>query len=387
MPDLWKGCGTALPALLLGPLRRYRSWPLAERQLSDPDGGQAGALRTALRGRGVGSLKQIAAPPARRPAPGRVSGIVLVLALILGLSAPPSQALDSKVLESVVSVLPLWPGRGQGESGSSDRLDEPEGTAVAIQSGGYLVTALHVIGRAKEISVRLSDGRVLDASVLGRDPATDLAVLRIDEDLPVPEFGTRPGLASPVCAIGNQFGLDLSVTCGVVSATRRSGVGFNAVEDFIQTDAVVNPGASGGALVDPDGRLVGILSAIFTKDSDADIGVNFAVSLELTLRVVADLIAHGRVIRARSGLHVRDLTRAERRTAAGARVIRVSPGSVADRAGLQPDDLVISVAGRRIRQASDVTSAIQLHRPGETVSLHIRRRNELLSLTLELLQR
>ena len=308
------------------------------------------------------------------------------LALLIGLlfQTVPSQALDPRVLDSVVSVLPIWPAEDRGSGDGTGRLEEPEGSAVAIRSGGYLVTALHVIGRAEEIMVRLNDGQLMGARILGRDPATDLAVLKIERDLPVPALGSRPDLASPVCSIGNQFGLGLSVTCGVVSATARSGIGFNPIEDFIQTDAVINPGASGGGLVDSDGRLVGILSAIFTKDSDANIGVNFAVSLDLTLRVVDDLIVHGRVIRGRSGLRVRDLTRAELALESGARIVRIHPGSAAERAGLQVDDLVVSVAGRPIKRASDVTSAIHIHRPGDSVTFRIRRQGQTYPVSLTL---
>jgi S1-C subfamily serine protease len=241
-----------------------------------------------------------------------------------------------------------------------------------------------VVGRASEILLRLNDGRVVPAALAGSDPATDLALLKAELDLPVPESGARPGLAAPVCAIGNQFGLGLSVTCGVVSAVARSGVGFNPIEDFIQTDATVNPGASGGALVDGEGRLVGVLSAIFTKSSDADIGVNFAVSLEMTRRVVDDLIAHGRVIRARSGLLVEDLDGGARRTLTGARVTRVSAGSAAAEAGIQPGDVVTAVAGRAIARASDVTSAMQLQRPGDRVEVALRREAGAISVTLEL---
>jgi S1-C subfamily serine protease len=312
---------------------------------------------------------------------GLRSRTLAALVLLLSAAAGPARAFDPAVLDSVVSVLPLWPGYGQG--GTPERPDgrpplrppgaEPEGTAVAIKPGGYLVTALHVVARAVEITVRLADGRLRPARLAGRDPATDLALLEIDEDLPVLPIGPEPALGAPVCAIGNQFGLGLSVTCGVVSATRRSGVGFNPIEDFIQTDATVNPGASGGALVDGEGRLVGILSAIFTKDSDADIGVNFAVSTALTLRVVEDLIAHGRVIRARAGLALGELEDAERAELAGVRVLRVTPGGAAERAGVQAGDILTAIADRTIRKRSDATSALQLFRPGERVGLRVLR--------------
>ena len=298
--------------------------------------------------------------------------LVAGLLLAAGLWAP-AQAFEPKVLDSVVSVLPLWPGYQQGGGLSGPAAEEPEGTAVAIKPGGYLVTALHIVDRAVDIEVRLANGRLAPARLIGRDPATDLAVLKIEADLPPLAPGPEPALGAPVCAVGNPFGLDLSVTCGVVSATGRSGVGFNPIEDFVQTDASVNPGASGGALVDSDGRLVGILSAIFTKDSDADIGVNFAVSTRLTLRVVDDLIAHGRVIRPQPGFVLEDLSPDQRRHATGARVAAVVPDCPAAKAGLVVGDTVTAVAGRTLRKASDGTSAIYLHRPGERLPLSVLR--------------
>ena len=147
----------------------------------------------------------------------------------------------------------------------------------------------------------------LAAEIIGRDPLTDIALLKIDMDLPLLIPGPEPALGDKVCALGNPSGLGLSLSCGVVSALHRTGTGFNPMEDFIQTDAAVNPGGSGGALLDGDDRLVGLVSAIFTKDSDANIGVNFAASHALVMRVTEDLAAHGRVIRGKSGLRVEDL--------------------------------------------------------------------------------
>jgi S1-C subfamily serine protease len=174
------------------------------------------------------------------------------------------------------------------------------------------------------------------------------------------------------------------VTCGVVSALHRSGTGFNPIEDFVQTDASVNPGASGGPLVDAQGRLVGVLSAIFTKDADADIGINFAASVALVRRVTDDLIDHGRVIRARSGLRVADLELAERARLVGARVLSVVPGGAAEAAGLAAGDVILRVGARQIRRASDVVGALQLYRPGERVALSVMRTGAERELEVEL---
>jgi S1-C subfamily serine protease len=304
--------------------------------------------------------------------------------LAVVLATAPSLAFEAKVLDSVVSVLPLWPGQERGGQAQVPPGSAPEGTATAIRDGGYLVTALHVVARATAITVRLPDGREIPAELIGRDPATDLAVLRVAAELPPLPEAPEPALGAPVCAVGNQFGLDLSVTCGVVSALHRSGTGFNPIEDFVQTDASVNPGASGGPLVDAQGRLVGVLSAIFTKDADADIGINFAASVALVRRVTDDLIDHGRVIRARSGLRVVDLELAERTRLVGARVLSVVPGGAAEAAGLAAGDVILRVGARQIRRASDVVSALQLYRPGERVALSVMRTGAERELEVEL---
>jgi S1-C subfamily serine protease len=255
---------------------------------------------------------------------------------------------------------------------------------VAIAPGGYLATALHVVDRALSITVRLPDGRHVAAEVVGEDAATDLALLKAGADLPPLPLAPEPELGAPVCAVGNQFGLDLSVTCGVVSALHRAGTGFNPIEDFVQTDAVVNPGASGGALVDAEGRLVGLLSAIFTMESDADIGVNFAASAALVRRVMEDLRTYGEVRRGKAGLGLVDLLPAERAALAGVRVRGVLPGGAAEAAGVEAGDLLSAVDGREIRKVAEAIAAIQLKRPGEAVRLTLQRDGGTLALSLVL---
>lgn len=323
------------------------------------------------------------AVPIRRRTLAAVLSVVALLGTAL-VTPPGLKAADFEpgVLNSVVSVLPLWPGYGQGR-----RLPPgaaPEGTAVAIAEGGYLVTAHHVVARATAIKVRLPDGREVPAELAGLDRPSDLALLKIAVDLPLLAYAPEPALADPVCAVGNQFGLDLSVTCGVVSAVHRAGTGFNPIEDFIQTDAVVNPGASGGALVDPQGRLVGLLSAIFTKESDANIGVNFAVSAALVQRVVEDLLAYGEVRRGKPGLGMAALEPEERGRWAGLRLWGVQPGGAGAAAGLKVGDLITAVDGRPVRKVAEATSAIQLKRPGEVVEITVLRDEQPLTLRLTL---
>ena len=309
--------------------------------------------------------------------------VATVVAALTVVVAAPVQAFDPAIMDSVVSVLPERPEGTGPRRVDPLRLGEPEGTGVAVLAGGYIATNAHVLGPATEVRIRLADRRTLPAVIVGRDTATDIALLRIERDLPVPPFGPVPPLAAPVCVVGNAFGLGLSVTCGVVSARHRAGTGFNPIEDFIQTDASVNPGASGGALVDGEGRLVGLISAIFTKSSDADIGVNFAASMALVMRVTEDLRDHGRVVRGRAGFGFADLTDAERDAGlVGVRIVRVRVDGAAARAGLAEGDLIVSIAGRPIRRRMDVPAALHLHRPGETIEIAVIRNGERRSFTL-----
>ncbi len=191
---------------------------------------------------------------------------------------------------AVVSVLPTWPGYNRPGFGAPPGT-APEGTGVVILEPGMIVTAAHVVARATEVMVRDSKGNRIVAKILAIDPESDIALLRVDAPIdPIAIASDRPATGAHVCAIANAFGLDLSITCGIVSANARSGIGFNPIEDFIQTDAAANPGASGGALIDQEGKLVGMLSAIFTKESDANAGVNFAVSAELLLKRVDKML-------------------------------------------------------------------------------------------------
>jgi S1-C subfamily serine protease len=192
-----------------------------------------------------------------------------------------------------------------------------------------------------------------------------------------------PGLGEKVCAIGNSFGLGLSVTCGVVSGVHRSGIGFNRVEDFVQTDAAVNPGASGGALVTEEGKFTGMLSAIFTKTSDANIGVNFAVSARLTQEVARQLRDSGRVKRPISGLRLEPVPAKGETGQLGARVVSMRPGSLAERAGLRAGDVIVKAGGRRVRKPADFVSAMTQLLVVDTLEIEIVRAGASQKLRLE----
>ena len=297
---------------------------------------------------------------------------VLLLPAFAGAQPVPSGALPADTLESVVSVLPVWPGRPQGGAGGRPGV-APEGSGVVLKPG-LVATAWHAVEPARRIDVRLSDGRILPARLVAKDAASDIALLRVDARLPPIGIAPAPRLAQPVCAIGNTFGLGLSVTCGVVSALNVTDAGFNAVEDFVQTDAAANPGSSGGALVDRQGRLVGMMSAIFASAGDTDIGINFAVSTDLLMRVVEALISDGRVEYPAPGWRLETAGRDRLAEVAAPVVGAVGEGGPADRAGIRPGDMVLKIGARRVRTPRDAIAAFAVIRdPGAPVDIALLR--------------
>lgn len=277
---------------------------------------------------------------------------------------------------SVVAVLPQWPAQKR-------RSEEPEGSGVAVLDGHYILTAAHVIADAQAIRIVSSDGQVMAATLAARDEATDLALLRIDDQLPALSFGGDAELGEEACILGNAFGLGLSVSCGTVSAVHRSGTGFNAIEDFVQTDAAANPGTSGGALVALDGTLLGIVSAIFTKQSDANIGVNFAVSAPLAGRVARALRDRGRVEWLAAGMRLEPAPAPGALGPKGARVALVRDGSVAAAAGIEVDDLIVQAARQRVSGPADFVGALARFAPPATLAIILLRDGQKRQLMLE----
>ncbi|MEE4238625.1 MAG: trypsin-like peptidase domain-containing protein [Anderseniella sp.] len=311
---------------------------------------------------------------------------VIVVCLLSSWPAPAVQAGETAALvkarASVVSVLPVWPGR-------PPNADEPEGSGVVIGDGTIVVTADHVLGPDGDqvkLVVRDSDGVIYPARIKVRSKASDIAVLSLET--PLPPISLRgsdagaPGLGEPVCAIGNAFGLGLSVTCGHVSAVNRAGVGFNAIEDFIQTDAAVNPGMSGGALVDREGRFAGLLSAIFTKQSDANIGVNFAIDAQLVEVVVEQTAEGAPFLPFKTGVLAQQVPASGEAGREGIRVARLVPGSAGEVAGLQPGDIIYGAGGRRIRKPQDWLSVMARVRRGQPVAVEAVRNGEALVIEL-----
>lgn len=301
-----------------------------------------------------------------------------VITLLVGMAAgslATAQATIFEAKKSVVSVLPDWPGKPRAGVGARPGT-APEGSGVVVAPDGVIATALHAISPAKRIDVRLADGRIIPAQVVGRDKASDIALLRVDSDLPPITFAPEPSLAQSVCTIANAYGLGLSVTCGVVSAVDVSNARFNSIEDFVQTDAAINPGSSGGALVDDEGRLVGMISAIFAGKTDTNIGVNFAVSSRLLKRVVSALMEDGRVRYFAPGWRLKRLSRRQLATIVGVQVADVSSVGSAKAAGIEVGDIITRIGGRRIRSPRDAIAALALVRPGQDVQVELARTGE-----------
>ena len=255
------------------------------------------------------------------------------------------------------------------------RIERSLGSGVIVDEGGHIVTNQHVIANADSIRVQLADGRVAGARIVGRDPDTDLAVLKIDlTPLPVAIFGRSDQLrvGDLVLAIGNPIGLSQTVTHGIVSATSRQQLGIAPLEDFIQTDAPINFGNSGGALVDSSGALVGINTAIVAKNIGVE-GIGFAIPVNMVRGVLADIIAHGRVVRGWIGIVPQDLTDEQAQqwglTQAAVLIDNLYVGSPAQQAGLQPGDLLLAIDGVAPSSAQDALRRIAGHKPGTSIVL------------------
>jgi serine protease DegQ len=266
--------------------------------------------------------------------------------------------------------------------GAPERETQAAGSGVIIDAkAGYVITNNHVIEHADEIVVTLKDNRQLKAKLVGADPDTDVAVLKIEpKNLTALEIGDSDKLqvGDYVLAIGNPFGLGQTVTSGIVSALGRTGLGIESYENFIQTDASINPGNSGGALINLRGELVGINTAI-VGPSGGNVGIGFAVPIDMARSVFQQLIAHGEVKRGRLGVEVEDLTpdiaEALHTDAQGGAVItKVVRDSPASRVGLQAGDVILAIDGRPVQNSSDLRNHIALMAVGQTIQLTIVRK-------------
>lgn len=278
-----------------------------------------------------------------------------------------------------------------------ERREHALGSGVIVSPDGYVVTNNHVIEHATEILVMLQDSRTFKGKVIGADPQTDVAVLRVEaRGLPAVAWGDssvlKPG--DMVMAFGNPFGLNFTVTRGIVSAVGRSGLGIESFEDFIQTDAPINPGNSGGALVDVRGRVVGINTAIVSPGSGPGgeggfSGVGFAIPSNVVKRVMESLVKTGKVERGYLGVEATGLSEAMARQfkvpdVSGALVNDVTPGSPADKAGLKAGDVVRTVGDRHVDSASSLTFLVASSAPGSEITLGILRGGKPITLKVKL---
>lgn len=267
------------------------------------------------------------------------------------------------------------------------RMASSLGSGVIVSEDGYILTNHHVIAGADQIIVLLYDGREAQARLVGSDPETDLAVLQVSLDKLSPIAignSSQVQVGDVVLAIGNPFGLGQSVSQGIISARGRNGLGLNTFENFLQTDAAINQGNSGGALIDVYGNLLGINSA--TLNESSSVGIGFAIPVKTVIKVLEDIVQHGRVIRGFLGVQARQLTpQAVRRiglSQTNAMIItHIQIGSPAHTAGLQPGDIITHIHNRPISDGYHATNLIADLRPGDPVHLRVFRNGQLLETT------
>ncbi|MCY7371781.1 MAG: trypsin-like peptidase domain-containing protein [Polaromonas sp.] len=270
-------------------------------------------------------------------------------------------------------------GRGQAQGGL--------GSGVIISASGYILTNNHVVDGADAIEVVLNDTRKASARVIGTDPDTDLAILKIDLDkLPVIVLGDSDSLqvGDPVLAIGNPFGVGQTVTGGIVSALGRNQLGINTFENFIQTDAAINPGNSGGALVDTNGHLMGINTAIYSR-SGGSMGIGFAIPVSTARQVLDGIVRDGQVTRGWIGVEPQDLNAELAETfnikpaalkAGGVIITGVLQSGPAAQAGIRPGDVITAVNGKPVGNVSQLLTAVAALKPGTAAPLSVLRGND-----------
>ena len=302
-----------------------------------------------------------------------------------------------KVVTERVQASPLeqlfgdrWPPRYR------QRVHRALGSGVIVDAAGHVITNEHVIAGAETIMVQLADSRVTQASIVGRDPDTDLAVLRVRlQDAPVMPLGRSDHLqvGDEVLAIGSPLGLSQTVTHGIVSATGRGQLGVATFENFIQTDAAINEGNSGGALVDASGELVGINTAVLAKNASAAgvEGIGFAIPVNLARGVMQEILDHGRVIRGWIGIVPEDVADEQAQQLGLARggivVANLYVGSPAAAAGVRPGDIVLAIDGKGAKSAQDALGQIASRRPGAKLRLKLLRAQSELDVNIEVGER
>ena len=270
---------------------------------------------------------------------------------------------------------------GEEQDNTESQRTSGLGSGVIVSPDGLVLTNNHVIEMADEIEVALNDGRKLPARIIGRDPESDLAVLKIEtgEELPAISFSATDTLhvGDVVLAIGNPFGVGQTVTMGIISALGRSHLGINTYENYIQTDAAINPGNSGGALVDHEGNLVGINTAIYSR-SGGSLGIGFAIPVSLARNVLEQIVVHGEVTRGWVGVEIQEIT-PELATSfnlgntEGALISGVLRNSPAEQSGIRPGDILIAVNDQTVEDPKKMLELVAALKPGNTARFRIKR--------------
>ncbi|MDY7546597.1 Do family serine endopeptidase [Glaciimonas sp. CA11.2] len=276
-----------------------------------------------------------------------------------------------------------------GDRSEPEEKQSSLGSGVIVSSQGYILTNNHVVEAADEIEVGLADGRTATAKVVGSDPDTDLAVIKIDlPNLPAITLGhiDEASVGDVVLAIGNPFGVGQTVTMGIISALGRSHLGINAFENFIQTDAAINPGNSGGALVDTNGNLLGINTAIYSR-TGGSLGIGFAIPVSTAKTVMESIINTGSVVRGYIGVEPQDITPelaesfglAQKKGAIIAGVLKNGP---ADKAGIKPGDILVAINETPIADTTDLLNVVAKFAPGTKVKMEVIRKTKKMAIDL-----
>lgn len=266
------------------------------------------------------------------------------------------------------------------------------GSGVIVSQNGYILTNNHVVAQAEQIVVALQDGRRATAKVIGTDPDTDLAVIKIAlSNLPVLPFKNSPSeVGDVVLAIGNPFGVGQTVTQGIISATGRSGLGINTYEDFIQTDAAINPGNSGGALIDVSGNLVGINTAIFSR-TGGSLGIGFAIPARLAQQVWQSILTDGKVTRGWLGIEVKGIDPSEFPSTAvadaGVQIMGVLAKGPADQGGLKQGDIILAINNQPMQSATQLIKWVAQQKPGTVITMLVKRGQENINLKVTIAER